>query len=81
MQGRTRFEGYSHRSVSKTMRLGGKKRTIRSMAHVTLSESSSVDTPVIKGNPKVGATTDQNTDWIRIGSMLGQEYGRGFIRV
>ncbi len=28
---------------------------------------------IVQGNPKVGATADQDSDWIRVGGMLWQE--------
>jgi len=36
---------------------------------------------IIQGNPKVGATADQEGDWVRVGGMLRQQDGGAFHRV
>jgi hypothetical protein len=55
MQLRTRFEGYSQRSVSMVilMRPRRNKRTIRSIPHVALSESGCMDTQLSRAIPKL----------------------------
>jgi len=36
---------------------------------------------IVQGNSKVGATADQEGDWVRVWSMLRHQDGRAFHRV
>ena len=55
MQGMTRFEGYSRRSVSVVVLLRCRRieQTIRSIAHVALTDSGCIDTQLSRAAPKL----------------------------